>query len=253
METTVNQPLAGKIALVTGGAQGIGAAICRKLASVGASLVVNDLRRNEPAEQLLKELEAAGVKAWMVCFDVSNEESVEAGMKEALAQAGTIDILVNNAGISIDSLLVRTRAEDWQKTLSINLSGSFYCARAAAKVMMKARSGSIINIASVVGVMGNAGQVSYSASKAGMIGITNTLARELGSRGVRVNAVAPGFIKTSMTAALSAEQSEKLVEQIPLQCLGEPEDVAEVVAFLAAPASRYITGQVIGVNGGMYM
>jgi 3-oxoacyl-[acyl-carrier protein] reductase len=248
-----NKALSGKVALVTGGAQGIGEAICRKLASLGASVVINDLRRNEAAEHLLGELEALGVKASMVCFDVSSEEGVEQGVEQALAQFGQIDILVNNAGISIDSLLVRTKAEQWRKTLDVNLTGCFYCTRAVAKSMMKARSGRIVNISSVVGTMGNAGQVSYSASKAGILGLTKTLARELGSRGITVNAVAPGFIKTSMTAELSGEQAAKLVDQIPLNCLGEPEDVAEVVAFLVAPGSRYVTGQVIGVNGGMYM
>lgn len=247
------KPLSGKTALVTGGAQGIGEAICRKLASLGANIAVNDLRRTEGAEKLLADLEAQGVKAAMVCFDVSNEEAVEAGVKEALEALGTLDILVNNAGISIDSLLVRTRSEDWHKTLNINLTGAFLCARAAAKIMMKARSGRIVNISSVIGTMGNAGQVSYSASKAGLLGVTKTLARELGGRGITVNAVTPGFIKTSMTAALSGEQAEGLIRQIPLATLGEPEDVAEAVAFLVSPGSRYITGQVLAVNGGMYM
>ncbi|HQH26630.1 MAG TPA: 3-oxoacyl-[acyl-carrier-protein] reductase, partial [Oligoflexia bacterium] len=247
------KPLAGKTAFVTGGAQGIGEAICRKLALLGAAVVVNDLRRTDAAEKLLDSLAASGVKAGMVCFDVSNEEAVEAGIAEAIKEYGPIDILVNNAGISLDSLLIRTKADDWHKTLNVNLTGSFYCARACAKSMIKARCGRIINISSVIGAMGNAGQVSYSASKAGLMGLTKTLARELGSRGITVNAVAPGFIKTQMTAALSGEHAEKLVEQIPLNCLGEAEDVAEAVAFLASPAARYITGQVLGVNGGMYM
>ncbi len=253
MAQSDNLPLSGKTALVTGGAQGIGEAICRKLAALGASIIVNDLRISQSAEALLASLEAAGTKATMVCFDVSNEESVEQGIKSALAQCGQIDILVNNAGISLDSLLVRTKVEEWQKTLNVNLTGCFLCSRAVAKAMMKARSGCIVNISSVVGAMGNAGQVSYSASKAGMIGITKTLARELASRGVRVNAVAPGFIKTAMTAALPSEHQAKLAEAIPMQSLGEAEDVAEAVAFLASPSSRYITGQVLGVNGGMYM
>ena len=245
--------LRGQTALVTGGARGIGKSIAIKLAALGADIVVSDIATGAAMDETLGELRSLGVEAKGICFNVADEVAVEQAVKDIAAQCGRLDILVNNAGISLDSLLVRFKAEDWQRTIDVNLTGSFFCARAAAKVMMKARNGRIVNIASVVGLMGNAGQAAYAASKAGLVGLTKSMARELASRGITVNAVAPGYIQTDMTAQLSDEQREKILSQVPLGRMGMPEDVAEAVAFLVLPASGYVTGQVLSVNGGMYM
>lgn len=245
--------LAGKYALVTGGARGIGRAICLKLASLGSNILVNDIPTAPSTEETVKLCRELGVQADICAFDVSESSAVDGAFEALKAKPGRLDILVNNAGISRDNLLIRFKDEDWQKTLSVNLTGAFYCARAAATLMMKARQGRIINIASVVGQMGNAGQAAYSASKAGMIGLTKTIAREIASRNVTVNAIAPGFIATDMTNALDEKVKAEHLKSIPLNRYGEASDVANLVAFLASDDSAYITGQVIGVNGGMYM
>lgn len=253
MAGDMEKPLSGQLALVTGSARGIGKAIVTKLASLGAQVVVNYARSAEQANLLVDEIQKTGGKAIALGFDVASEEAVEAGIKRIVETLGGLDILVNNAGIAVDSLLIRTKTEDWERTLNVNLNGCFYCSRAAAKIMLKAKRGRIINISSIIGERGNAGQVAYASSKAAILGLTKSMARELGSRGITVNAVTPGFIKTDMTSVLSETQIQKMLEQIPLNRLGEPEDIAETVAFLALPQAGYITGQVIGVNGGMRM
>ena len=244
--------LTGKVALVTGAARGIGQAIAKKLAGEGCDIALCDLKA-EWLTETVGLIEAAGRK--VKCFEanVSDAAAVEAVVDGAIKEFGKIDILVNNAGISRDNLLIRFKDEDWQKTLSVNLTGAFYCARAAAVLMMKARQGRIINIASVVGQMGNAGQAAYSASKAGMIGLTKTIAREIASRNVTVNAIAPGFIATDMTHGLDENVKAEHLKSIPLGRYGEAADVANLVAFLASDDAAYITGQIVGVNGGMYM
>ncbi len=248
-----NKKLSGQVAVVTGGSRGIGRAICKKLANCGAMVVVNYARSANLAEALVSEIKQSGGEAEAIGFDVGNAEEVAEALKGILAKHGKIDILINNAGIAKDSLLVRTSTEDWQQTLDINLSGAFYTARAVAKAMMKARTGRIINVSSVIGETGNAGQAAYAASKAGLIGFTKSLAKELASRSITVNAVTPGYIQTDMTDSLSVEQREGIQGQIPLGRLGEADDIAEAIAFLASPDASYITGQVLGINGGMYM
>jgi 3-oxoacyl-[acyl-carrier protein] reductase len=246
--------LANRVALVTGASRGIGRAISVALARRGAQVWLNYTANETAAAEALEAVRAAGGQGQLKRFDVADPKAVEAGIKEIAEQAGRLDILVCNAGIAIDGLLLRTRDDDWKRTLDVNLSGAFYCCRAASRYLLKAReAGRIIQITSVVGEQGNAGQASYVASKAGMIGLVRTLAREFAGRGVTVNAVSPGFIETEMTAALPPEARERLVTQIPLGRVGTPEDVAEAVAFLAAPAASYITGQVIRVNGGLLM
>ena len=239
--------------MVTGGGRGIGRAVSEHLAQLGARVAVNYSRSADAANAVVKAIEANGGEAIAVGFDVSDEAAVQQGIKEVLERFGRIDILVNNAGVTSDGLLVRTSAEEWRRTIDINLSGAFFCSKAVAKSMMKARAGRIINISSVIGEMGNPGQAAYAASKSGIFGLTKSMARELGSRGVTVNAVTPGYIKTDMTAELPEAQKDALQAQIALGRLGEPEDIAGVVAFFALPASAYITGQVLGVNGGMHM
>lgn len=244
--------LTGKVALVTGGSSGIGAAIARRLAEEGADVAVNYYPgTKDDADAVVSELEGAGVRALAVEGDVSDPASCEANVAAVVDALGTLDILVNNAGITRDGLVVRMSDEDWDAVIRTNLTGVFNMTRAAGKVMMRARSGSIVNIASVVGIFGNAGQVNYSAAKAGVIGMTKTVARELASRGVRVNAVAPGFIETAMTAKLPDNVREQLAEQIALGRLGSPEDVAAAVAFLASDDASYVTGHVLTVDGGM--
>ncbi len=243
--------LKGQVAFVTGGAQGIGKAICLALAGEGADIVVSDINI-EAAKATATELSSLGVKTAAIKTNVSDPKEVDDSIKEAVAQFGKIDILVNNAGITRDGLLIRMKEEDWDLVLNVNLKSVFNGIKSAGTVMMKQRSGRIINIASIVGEMGNAGQANYSASKGGVIALTKTAARELSSRGITVNAIAPGFIDTDMTKKLPEEVKEKLKAQIPLGLLGQPEDVAKAVVFLAADAP-YITGQVINVNGGMYM
>jgi 3-oxoacyl-[acyl-carrier protein] reductase len=241
-----------KVALVTGGGRGIGKAIALALAKDGANVAVSDIDQDS-ANQTADEIRSLGSDSMGLKADVSKADEVD-GMFQALVDKfGRVDILVNNAGITRDGLLVRMKDEDWSLVMKINLDGAFYCSRAAGKIMMKQRSGNIVNIASIVGVMGNAGQVNYSASKAGLIGLTKSSARELASRGVTVNAIAPGFIDTAMTQALNDKVKEKLMEQIPMGRLGTSTDIANAVRFLVSPESAYITGQVIHVNGGMLM
>lgn len=241
-----------KVALVTGGARGIGEAIVRRFVKGGFSVVIGDVDE-AGAQGLANELVAAGFQAKGLRLDVTSPDEVKAFVDLALREFGRVDVLVNNAGITRDSLVLRMKDEDWDRVLNINLKGTFNCTRAVAHPMLKARSGRIINIASVVGLIGNIGQANYSASKAGVIGLTKTCAREFASRGITVNAVAPGFIRTRMTESLPEEVKVRLQKEIPLGVLGEPEDVAEAVFFLASDAARYITGQVINVDGGMVM
>jgi 3-oxoacyl-[acyl-carrier protein] reductase len=244
--------LAGKVALVTGGSQGIGAAIALELSEGGAKIAVNYYPGNEgSAAGVVAQIESAGGHAAAFVGDVSDPASCTALVQAVVSQLGSLDVLVNNAGITRDGLMVRMSDEDWAAVISTNLSGVFYMTRATAKVMMKARTGSIVNVASVVGMMGNAGQANYSAAKAGVIGLTKTTARELAPRGVRCNAVAPGFIETDMTAKLPDSVREMLAGQIALGRLGSPSDVAAAVAFLASDEASYITGQVLAIDGGM--
>lgn len=243
--------LKGQVALVTGGAQGIGKAICMELAKEGAEIIVSDINL-EAADATVSELKASGTKASSLKLNVADAAEVDAAIKSAFSKAGRIDILVNNAGITRDGLIMRMKDEDWDLVLNVNLKSVFNTTRSISPVMMKQRSGKIVNIASIVGEMGNAGQANYSASKGGVIALTKTSARELASRGITVNAIAPGFIDTDMTKKLPEEVKDKLKAQIPLSRLGSSEDVAKAVVFLCADAP-YITGQVINVNGGMYM
>ena len=245
--------LDGKVALITGGSRGIGRAICINLANAGASVYVNFASSPAAAEETVQACRALGVKAEALQFNVGESEAVDAAVDKIKANSGKLDILVNNAGITSDGLFIRFKDEDWNRTINTNLSGAFYCARAAAKLMIKQRQGRIINISSVVAEMGNAGQAAYVSSKAGLLGLTKAMARELASRNVTVNAVTPGFIDTDMTAKLTEELKAELLKQIPLSRLGTPEDIAGLVQFLASDAASYITGQVIGVSGGMYM
>jgi len=243
-----------KIAVVTGGSRGIGRAICVELAREGARVVINYAGNEEAANETARLVAAAGgPDPVLKRFDVADHAAVDAAFNDVKATLGGLQILVNNAGISRDGLLLRFKDEDWASTLATNLSGSFYCARAAAKLMTKQRWGRIINISSVVGESGNAGQVAYASAKAGLIGMTKTLARELASRAITVNAVTPGFIETDMTSALTEVQRKTISEEIPLGVLGQADDVAHAVTFLATERARYITGHVLGVNGGMYM
>jgi 3-oxoacyl-[acyl-carrier protein] reductase len=242
----------GKVALVTGGAQGIGKAIALLLAQQGSDAVISDINL-EKAEETAREIEALGRRAMAIRANVAVVAEVEKMVQTTLDRFGQIDILVNNAGIARDKLLLRMTEEDWDAVLDINLKGTFNCTKVVIRHMSKQRSGKIVNIASVVGEMGNAGQANYSASKAGVIGFTKTIAREFASRGVNVNAIAPGYIVTPMTDALPEKAKEELKRMIPMERLGQPEDVAQSVLFLVSEASRYITGQVLNVNGGIYM
>jgi 3-oxoacyl-[acyl-carrier protein] reductase len=244
--------LSGKTALVTGAAQGIGRDIALALAADGADVAICDVNL-EAALKTTADIEAKGRKSLAVKANVASSEDVTAMVDQTVQKLGRIDILVNNAGITRDGLILRMKDEDWDLVLSINLKGAFLCTKAALKHMTKQRTGTIINIASIVGAMGNAGQANYVASKAGLIGLTKTIAREYSNRNITANAVAPGFIDTAMTQALSETVRQELAKQIPLGRLGSSEDVANAVRFLASPAAAYITGQVIHVNGGMYM
>ena len=244
--------LTGKVALVTGAAQGIGRGIALLLARNGADIVVSDINL-EKAEETAKEIRAIGPKATAVKVDVSNLSDVERMVEAIIEKLAKIDILVNNAGITRDKLILRMTEEDWDAVLGVNLKGTFNCTKTVIRHMAKQRSGKIVNIASVVGEMGNAGQANYSASKAGVIGLTKTIAREYAQRGINVNAIAPGYIETPMTDALPEKAKEELKRLIPMERLGKPEDVAEAVLFLVCEESSYITGQVLNVNGGIYM
>ncbi len=244
--------LNGKTALVTGAAQGIGREIALALATDGADVAICDVNL-EAAQKTAAEIESKGKKALALKANVAASGDVTAMIDEVVAKFSRIDILVNNAGITRDGLILRMKDEDWDLVLSINLKGAFLCSRAALKFMAKQRAGTIINIASIVGAMGNAGQANYVASKAGLIGLTKTIAREYANRNITANAVAPGFIETAMTQALPENVRQELAKQIPMGKLGTPEDVANAVRFLASPWASYISGQVIHVNGGMYM
>lgn len=244
--------LANQIAVVTGAGRGIGRAIALKFAAEGADVACVS-RTAENSEKIAAEIRALGRKAWAYAVDVSDAASVNAAAEKILADAGKADILVNNAGVTRDGLLMRMSDEDWDTVLNTNLKGAFLFTRALSRSFIKQRSGRIINVASVIGLIGNAGQANYAASKAGLIGLTKSTARELASRGITVNAIAPGFIETDMTAGLKEEWKAELLKKIPLNCLGQSEDIANAALFLASPASRYVTGQVLTVDGGMVM
>jgi 3-oxoacyl-[acyl-carrier protein] reductase len=246
-----SQRLSDRVAIITGASRGIGRAVALALAAEGAKVVVNYASSSDAAQQVVTAITDAGGSAIALQADVSKLEQVDALFNETLEKFGRVDVLVNNAGITRDTLLLRMKPEDWQAVIDLNLTGVFLCTRAVSKVMLKQRSGRIINIASVSGQMGNPGQANYSAAKAGVIGFTKTVAKELASRGITVNAVAPGFIATDMTSDL---KSEEILKYIPLGRYGEPEEVAGMVRFLAADsAAAYITGQVFNVDGGMVM
>lgn len=245
--------LEGKIAIVTGASRGIGRQIALTLASYGANIVVNYRGSRECAEEVAKEIEKMGREVLLYQGDVADMDAMKEMVKETTKKFGRIDILVNNAGITKDNLLMAMKEEEFDQVLDVNLKGSFICMKQVIRTMMKQRYGRIINLSSVSGRMGNAGQVNYSASKAGVIGMTKSLAREVGSRGITVNAVAPGFIDTDMTAVLKDDVKEAIMAGIPLRREGKPEDIAEAVAFLASDKASYITGQVLSVDGGMYM
>jgi len=243
-----------QVVVVTGGSRGIGRVVAVRLAGPGTVVCYNYHRSNDTvAEETGRLIEQAGGRAWADRVDVSANDDVKGFFSRIVDRHGRVDVLVNNAGVAIDGLLVRLKESDWDRVMSINLKGAFNCMQAVGKQMMKQRQGRIINMSSVVGVMGNAGQASYSASKAGLIGLTKTAARELAPRGITVNAIAPGFIDTAMTEELPDKAKQAMLSQIPLGRIGLPEDVAGVAAFLASPEAGYITGQVIHVNGGMYM
>ena len=243
----------GRIAVVTGASRGIGKAIAQKLASEGAFVIINYNGAKERAEEVKREIEQQGGNAEVFQCDVSDFSACEKFFQEIIEKHGRIDILVNNAGITKDGLLMKMSEEDYDKVLDTNLKGTFNCIRFVARWMIKQKSGRIINMSSVSGVLGNAGQTNYSASRAGVIGLTKAAARELASRGITVNAVAPGFINTEMTECLSDKVKAAAVEQIPLGTFGETQDIAEAVSFLASERARYITGQVLHVDGGMAM
>jgi 3-oxoacyl-[acyl-carrier protein] reductase len=244
--------LENQIAVVTGAGRGIGRAIALKFAAEGADIAAVDLK-TDFVQETVEEVRKLGRKAWAVAANVSEAASVEAAVEQILKEAGRVDILVNNAGITKDGLLMRMSEADWDAVLDINLKGTFLFTKSFSRAFVKQRSGRIVNIASVIGLIGNAGQCNYAASKAGVIGFTKSVARELASRGVTANAIAPGFIETKMTEALGPEARAALLKQIPLASLGQPGDVAEAALFFASPAARYITGQVLAVDGGMVM
>jgi len=249
----VSSALAGKLALVTGASRGIGAAIARDLAAAGGRVVVNYRERRDAAEAVAADIRAAGGFAEVLGFDVADGDAVDAAIRDVAARLGNVDILVNNAGVSADGLILRTSDEAWDRVLDVNLKGVFNCTKAVSRAMMRARSGRIVNISSVVGFMGNTGQSTYAAAKAGVIGFTKAAARELASRDITVNAVAPGLIATDMLEGMQAAARDMVLALVPLGRFGTPEEVAAAVTFLAGPGGAYITGQVIHVNGGLYV
>jgi len=245
--------LDGKAAIVTGASRGIGRAVALALADAGADVLVNYTGNLRAAEEVAQKIGEAGRRAYICRADVAQAEEAAGLVDAALKHFGRVDILVNNAGITRDNLIMRLKDEDWERVLAVNLKGAFNCMRAVARPMLKARRGRIINISSVVGITGNAGQANYAASKAGLIGLTRSVARELGSRNITVNTVAPGFIETDMTAALPEEAREKMLARVALGRFGKPAEVAAAVVFLASDAAGYITGQTLVVDGGMVM
>ncbi|MEW9032067.1 MAG: 3-oxoacyl-[acyl-carrier-protein] reductase [Planifilum fimeticola] len=245
--------LSGKVAIVTGGSRGIGRAVSIALADAGADVAIVYAGNRQGAEETVAEIEKRGRRGVMIQADVSQADQVDSAVKQVLDAFGRIDILVNNAGITRDNLVLRMKEEDWDRVVDTNLKGTFLFSKAVIRTMMKQRSGRIINISSVVGVSGNPGQANYVAAKAGVIGMTKSLARELASRGITVNAIAPGFIETDMTAVLGDEVRDQIMGQIPLARFGSPEDVAAAVRFLASDDAGYITGQTLHVDGGMVM
>jgi 3-oxoacyl-[acyl-carrier protein] reductase len=245
--------LAGKVAVVTGGSRGIGRAICLGLAKMGAKVVINYVSRSEAAEETKAQVEALGSECVVLKFDVAKSSEVQEAFKQITADCGGIDILVCNAGITRDGLLATMKEEAWDEVMAVNLKGAFNCIKAGCRPMMKKRWGRIIIITSVVGFAGNAGQVNYAAAKAGLVGLARSSARELASRSITVNCVAPGYIDTDMTSELPETVKEKILAEIPLGSLGTPEDIAAAVTYLASDDARYVTGQAIHVNGGMFM
>jgi 3-oxoacyl-[acyl-carrier protein] reductase len=245
--------LSGKVAVVTGGSRGIGRAICLRLARLGATVIVNYVSRSDAAEAVAGEVEDAGGQSGVYQFNVADSEAVTEAFKAILADHGRIDILVNNAGITRDGLFMKMKESDWDDVLNINLKGAYNCIKAVTRPMMKQRAGAIISITSVIGFAGNGGQANYSAAKAGLVGLTRSLAKELSARNITVNGVAPGYIDTDMTKDLPENVKEIILSEIPLKRMGNPEDIAGAVAFLVSDDAKYITGQFIHVNGGMYM